>query len=183
MLNEETLLNLGIKREELEEVKTAEVGNIFDFGTEKCETLGVQYKNENGESVPVWLGSYGIGITRMVGVLVEKFNDDKGIIWPESVAPFKVHLLSLGEDPEVIKKASEVYENLKNAGVEVLFDDRVGLTAGEKFADADLLGMPYRAVVSLRSMKEVGGIELKKRTEEKGNIITIDKLLKICQKN
>ncbi len=183
VLNEETLLNLGIKREELEEVKTAEVGNIFDFGTEKCETLGVQYKNENGESVPVWLGSYGIGITRMVGVLVEKFNDDKGIIWPESVAPFKVHLLSLGEDPEVIKKASEVYENLKNAGVEVLFDDRVGLTAGEKFADADLLGMPYRAVVSLRSMKEVGGIELKKRTEEKGNIITIDKLLKICQKN
>lgn len=186
VLNDETLDNLGITKNDLEKVKTAEVGNIFNFGTEKCETLGVKYKNDKGEDIPVWLGSYGIGITRLVGVIVEKFSDEKGMIWPESVAPFKVHLLSLGEDVEVVKKANEVYENLKNSGIEVLFDDRAGLTPGEKFADCDLLGIPYRVVVSARSMKDPSvqagnGVEIKKRTEEKGKVVASEELLNLLK--
>ena len=128
------------------------------------------------------MGSYGIGLGRLIGTVVEVLSDDKGIVWPESIAPFAVHLLSLGEDETVLKEAEKAYESLKKAGIEVLFDDRSGMSAGEKFSDADLLGIPFRAVVSARSLKE-NGIELKKRTEEKGKIVTQDELIKICSKN
>jgi prolyl-tRNA synthetase len=124
------------------------------------------------------MGSYGIGLGRLMGTVVEVLSDDKGIIWPEAIAPFQIHLLSLGDDEAVLKKAKEIYEKLSEKNIEVLFDDREGLSAGEKFADADLIGIPYRAVVSLRSIKEEG-IELKKRTEEKGEIVSADELLKI----
>lgn len=178
VLNEETLTNLGITKEELEEVKTAEVANIFNFGTEKCETLGVEYKNEQGEAVPVWLGSYGIGITRLVGVLVEKFADERGIIWPESVAPFKVHLLDLSSENGGVKTAAEaLYKKLTERGIEVLFDDRV-LRAGEKFADSDLLGIPWRVVVSEKAAAS-GGVEIKKRSSEESRIVDEAELLKI----
>jgi prolyl-tRNA synthetase len=102
------------------------------------------------------------------------------MIWPESIAPFQIHLLSLGDDEGVLKEAGNVYEKLVKSGVEVLFDDRAGLSAGEKFAEADLIGIPYRAVVSLRSVKE-NGIELKKRNEEKGKIVNFEELLKILE--
>jgi prolyl-tRNA synthetase len=111
-----------------------------------------------------------------MGTVVETLSDDKGIIWPEAIAPFAVHLLALGEDESIVEEANKVYESLVKNKIEVLFDDRAGISAGEKFADADLLGMPYRAVVSARSMKE-GGVELKKRTEEKGKIVTEKELL------
>ena len=127
------------------------------------------------------MGCYGIGLSRLIGTIVEALADDKGIIWPETVAPFKVHLLVLGESETVLKEATKVYEKLQKANIEVLFDDRLEMSAGEKFADADLLGMPYRIVVSERSMKE-GGVELKKRNELKGKIISVDELLK-CLKN
>ena len=126
------------------------------------------------------MGCYGIGLSRLMGTVVEALADDKGIIWPESIAPFVVHLLALGEDEAVLAEAEKIYKNLVKAGVEVLFDDRVGISAGEKFSDADLLGMPYRAIVSARSIKE-NGIEIKKRTEEKGKIVLLDELLKILK--
>jgi len=162
VLNEETLSNLGITRDELEEVKTAEVGNIFNFGTEKCETLGVQYKNEAGETIPVWLGSYGIGVTRLMGVLVEKFADDKGIVWPKSVAPFDAHIIVIGgEDSEAMTEAIRLTAKLESSGLEVLLDDR-DRPAGEKFADADLYGIPTRIVISPKTLEE-GKLEVKDR--------------------
>jgi prolyl-tRNA synthetase len=159
VLNEETLTKLGITREDLVEVKTAEVGNIFNFGRQKASDVGLSYKNESGEEVPVWMGSYGVGVTRLVGVLVEKFADEKGIVWPSSVAPYQVHLVGLNSDDEAVRDFTEgVYANLLEKGVEVLFDDR-DARAGEKFADSDLLGMPYRVVVSKKT-KEEGKFEV-----------------------
>lgn len=152
VLNDETLKTLGVTRDELEEVSTAEVGNIFNFGVQKSEDLGLTYKNEEGKDIPVWMGSYGIGITRLMGLLVEKFADEKGIVWPESVAPFGVHLVSLANDnQDVIAEADELYRELTEAGVEVLYDDR-DARAGEKFADSDLIGIPLRVVVSEKTL-------------------------------
>lgn len=151
VLNDETLATLGVTREELEEVKTAEVGNIFNFGVQKSADLGLTYKNDKGEDIPVWMGSYGVGITRLMGLLAEKFGDDKGLVWPEAVAPFRVHLVSLGVEPSVIEEADELYRELTEAGVEVLYDDR-DVRAGEKFADSDLIGLPLRIVVSEKTV-------------------------------
>jgi prolyl-tRNA synthetase len=177
VLNDEVLGSLGLKRENLTEHKAIEVGNIFTYGKRYSEPLGLNFVDENGKSNPVFMGAYGIGLGRVMGTVVETLSDDKGIIWPEEIAPYSVHLLALGDDEAVMKEAEKVYENLEKAGVEVLFDDRSGLSAGEKFSDADLLGIPYRAVVSARSMKE-NGIELKKRTEEKGQVVSLDELIK-----
>ncbi|NNM83991.1 prolyl-tRNA synthetase [Candidatus Parcubacteria bacterium] len=147
VLTDEVLTQLGLKRDELEEVAAIEVGNIFDFGGVKSKQLGLYYKNKAGEDVPVHLGSYGIGITRLMGTIVELLADKKGMVWPESVAPFATHLVSLGkEGDEIAKTADALYEDLTRAGVEVLYDDR-DLRAGEKFAESDLLGIPKRIVV------------------------------------
>lgn len=162
------------------EKRGIEVGNIFQLGYHYTKLMsGANFTDSDGTPKPYYMGCYGIGIGRTLAAAVEKFNDVKGIIWPESIAPFQIHLLALGEDEEVLKEANKIYESLVKAGVEVLFDDRIGLSAGEKFSDADLLGIPFRAVVSARSLKE-NGIELKKRTEEKGKIVTLDEL---CLKN
>ncbi|MBP6904700.1 MAG: prolyl-tRNA synthetase [Candidatus Pacebacteria bacterium] len=176
VLNEETLKDLGIARDELEKVATAEVGNIFNFGTQKSEDTDFTFTNEAGEKQHVHLGSYGIGITRVMGVVVEKFADDKGIVWPASIAPFRVHLLVLGTNTATHIAAEEVYAQLQEKGIEVLFDDRIGVAPGEKFADADLLGMPLRVVVSDRSL-EKGGVEIKERTASEGRIVTTVELL------
>ncbi len=175
--NDETISLLNLKKENLVEKRAIEVGNIFSLGTKYSAPFDLKYKNETGEDKLVIMGSYGIGLGRLMGTVVEVLSDDKGIVWPESIAPFAVHLLALGDDEAVLAEANKIYESLSKAGVEVLFDDRAGLSAGEKFSDADLLGMPYRGVISVRSIKE-GGIELKKRTEEKGKIVSLDELLK-----
>ncbi len=175
--NEEVLAKLGIDKSKLVEHRAVEVGNIFTLGTRFSDALDLKYQTEDGEKKSVFMGSYGIGPGRLMGTIVETLSDDKGIIWPESVAPFHVHLLALGEDEEVAKSAESLYVYLKEKGVEVLFDDRKGMTAGEKFADADLLGMPYRVVVSTRSLKD-GGYEIKKRTEDKGKVVGKEDLLK-----
>lgn len=174
--NDENLEKYGFDKTKLKEEKAIEVGNIFPLGTKYSEALGLAYQDENGKKQKIIMGSYGIGLGRLLGTIVEVLSDDKGIIWPESVAPFTVHLLALGEDEEVKKEAERIYESLLEANVEVLFDDRADISAGEKFSDADLLGIPYRAVVSSRSIKD-GGIEFKKRTEEKGKIISLKELL------
>lgn len=159
VLTEETLSSLGVARDELEMVKTAEVGNIFNFGQQKAADLGLEVRNEAGDMMPLWMGSYGIGVTRLMGVLVEKFADEKGIVWPASVAPFAVHLVGLNlEDAAIRDWADGLYQNLTARGIEVLYDDR-DLRPGEKFADSDLLGIPYRIVVS-RKAKDEGLFEV-----------------------
>lgn len=175
VLDEKNLQSLGIKKEELKAVKTAEVGNIFNFGTQKSEEMDFSFLNEEGKKQYVHLGSYGIGITRVMGVIVEKSNDERGIIWPEAVAPFKVHLVGLDlQDSAVKKQAEDVYQSLQDHGVEVLYDDREEVTAGTKFADYDLIGIPYRLVVSKKSG---GQIEMKKRAEKDSTMISFDDLI------
>jgi prolyl-tRNA synthetase len=181
VLNEETLKQLGISRDELTEVKTAEVGNIFNFGRQKAEELSLDYKSETGDDVAVWMGSYGIGITRLIGVLVEKFADDKGIVWPASVAPFLVHLVGLNSDDAEIKDyADGLYTSLKDNGIEVLYDDRT-VRPGEKFADSDLLGMPYRVVVSKKT-KEEGVLEVVNRATGEVTYMTEEELFATLSK-
>ena len=180
-VNEEVLddatSELGISKDELAPVKTAEVGNIFKFGTEKGEQMNVTYKDVDGEDKPIYLASYGVGITRVMGVLVEKFADDKGLVWPESVAPFKVHLVGLNlEDGEVKDWAEGVYASFKDVGVEVLFDDRIEARAGEKFSDSDLLGMPYRVVASKKG-KESGQFEVVTRATGEVRQLSEEELL------
>ncbi len=172
--DDKTLADLGVKREDLKKVKTAEVGNIFNFGTEKSEKTDFSFTNEKGEKQYVHLGSYGIGVTRVMGVIVEKFADDKGIVWPENIAPFKLYLARLGEDAEVVAAADKLYEELQSAGVEVLYDDR-DARAGEKFADADLMGIPHRVVVSAKTVA-AGTFEYKKRTDTDSSNLDQDAL-------
>lgn len=175
VLDDENLEKLGIAREDLEEVSSTEVGNIFNFGTEKSEQMDFSFTDKNGERQFVHLGSYGIGITRLMGVIVEKFADDRGIVWPESVAPFQVHLIGITNNELRIKeKANDVYKKLLNAGIEVLYDDRDDVSAGQKFADADLIGIPVRLVVSPKTGEK---IEFKKRTERETQLVNLDELL------
>lgn len=175
---DEVIENLGLEKGKLVEQRAAEVGNIFTLGTRYTKAHKFTYKNEKGEEIEPIMGCYGIGPGRLMGTIVETLSDDKGIIWPESVAPFAAHLLLLGEDEAVAEEAEKVYAELEKSGVEVLFDDRKDVSAGEKFADADLLGIPTRVVVSKRSLEEKG-VEVKKRTEEKGQIIPVSELVKL----
>jgi prolyl-tRNA synthetase len=157
---------LGIEREELEEVKAVEVGNIFNFGDTKSKQLGLLFRDEAGNEKPVILGSYGIGITRVMGTIVELFADEKGLIWPEAIAPFKVHLVSLGRDGDAVAKTADaLYKELEAKGTEVLYDDR-DLRAGEKFAESDLLGIPWRVVVG-KEATETGLFEVVERASGK----------------
>jgi prolyl-tRNA synthetase len=159
---DEILTQLGLIKENLIEKKSIETGNIFHLGTKFSESLGLSFMNEKEEKQPVYMGSYGLGPTRLMGTLVEVLSDDKGIVWPESVAPFRVHLLSLGTN----EKSEEIYETLTASGIEVLYDDR-DKGAGEKFADADLIGIPYQVIVGKRSL-ESGKAEVKNRAT--GNV-------------
>lgn len=154
-----------------------EVGNIFPLETKYTDALGLNYKDETGNTQSIIMGCYGIGVSRVFGVLVEIFADDRGIIWPQSVAPFTVHLLRLGKNESVISQADQLYQILTDAGIEVLYDDR-DAGNGEKFADADLIGIPYRIVVSEKSLA-AGGVEVKKRNETQGNIVSINKVFTI----
>lgn len=163
--------------------KGIEVGNIFRFGTVYSEKMGVYFTGKDGAKKPVHLASYGIGITRLIGTLVEIFHDERGIIWPKPVAPYQVQLLVIGEKKEVTSFANDVYEKLGKAGIEVLYDDRVDVSAGEKFADCDLIGIPVRLVVSdktlrLRSGQAGDKIEWKKRGSDKTEILDFDEALK-----
>jgi prolyl-tRNA synthetase len=149
-INEEVIddavAELGINRDELEPVKTAETGNIFNFGTQKTDEMGLYYTAADGSRQSLHIGSYGIGITRAMGVIAEKLSDEKGLVWPESIAPYKVYLVSIGA---VGEQASALYDALQAAGITVLYDDR-DERPGAKFADAELIGLPYRVTISER---------------------------------
>lgn len=172
VLQDDVLKQLGVSRDELEKATSIEVGNIFDFGGVKSEQLGLFYKDETGKNVSVHLGSYGIGITRLMGTVVEVMADEKGIVWPEAIAPFTVHLVSLGQPGDEVSKAADaLYADLQKAGVEVLYDDR-DARAGEKFADSDLIGIPTRIVVGKKTLesgeyevvdRKTGAVEKKSR--------------------
>jgi prolyl-tRNA synthetase len=169
-----------INRNELEQVKTAEVGNIFNFGSQKADELGLKFIDEKDNQASVFMGSYGIGITRVMGVLAEKMADDKGLVWPVAVAPYKVYLVRLGEETDVVEAADKLYQELTEAGVSVLYDDREA-RAGEKFADADLLGIPWRVVVSSKTLQQKN-IEIKGRTEAEARFISVEELKKQFEK-
>lgn len=166
-INEEVLADadlseLGISEGELEKRKSIEVGNIFSLGTKFSEAIGLNFKDEAGESKPVIMGSYGIGPARSMGTVVDLLSDEKGIVWPLSIAPFTVHLVALNTDSDEIRDwADGVYANLKAQGISVLYDDR-DVRAGEKFADSDLIGIPYRLVVSSKH-KDADTIEIVNR--------------------
>ncbi len=135
----------------LAEARASEVGNIFDLGKKYARDFSFTFKNAAGEAVEPIMGCFGIGITRLMGVIVEAHADDRGLVWPESVAPFAVHLVRLGEREEVVRAADALYDALLTQGIDVLYDDR-DLRAGEKFADSDLIGIPRRVIVSERSL-------------------------------
>lgn len=176
-VNEEVLDDateeLGINKDELEPVTSAEVGNIFKFGTEKSEKMGIYYTDHEGKNQPIYLASYGIGITRVMGVIAEKMSDEKGLVWPEAIAPYTVYLVSLGNDGS--KKADEFYDTLQQAGIEVLYDDR-DERAGTKFADAELLGIPYRITVSDRAI-EAGEYEFTVRASGETKALTLEQIV------
>lgn len=178
-VNEEVLddavAELGIDKSELEKVKSAEVGNIFNFGTEKSEQMGIYVTGADGKEQPIYLASYGIGITRVMGVIVEKFADEHGIVWPANVAPYKLYLVRIGQSDEVVAEADKLYQTLQDKGIEVLYDDR-DARPGEKFADADLLGIPHRVVVSEKTM-QAGKLEYKARAEATSEAIEVEALL------
>jgi prolyl-tRNA synthetase len=165
VLTDEVIAELGLDKDKLVEEKSIEVGNIFKLGTRFSEPLGLSYVDEAGETKPVIMGSYGIGPGRLMGTIVEALSDAKGIVWPREVSPFEVHIVSLGIDNEEIRKASDsLYEMLTSAGIDTLYDDRTEKSAGEKLADADLIGIPVRLVVSARTL-ESASVEMKKRAE------------------
>lgn len=163
---DEAVAELGVDRNELEKVKTAEVGNIFNFGTQKSEEMKLVFTGEDGQRHYAYMGSYGIGITRVMGVIVEKFADEKGLVWTENIAPFKLQLVAIGERGSEL--ANQLYSTLMKAGVEVLYDDRAE-RPGVKFADAELMGMPWRVTISDRGI-DSGEFELTSR--QSGETVT-----------
>ncbi|MCR4311779.1 MAG: His/Gly/Thr/Pro-type tRNA ligase C-terminal domain-containing protein [Candidatus Uhrbacteria bacterium] len=157
--------------------KGIEVGNIFDLTDRFSKAFDFTVTDENGEVKPIIMGCYGIGVSRLVGTIVEASHDDKGIIWPKSVAPFHVHLVSLSsKKPEVAERvqaeAKRLYDELQDAGLEVMWDDREGVSAGEKFANADLIGLPLRLVVSEKTLT-AETIEWKERTATEATMVPV----------
>ncbi|MGH7241121.1 MAG: proline--tRNA ligase, partial [Candidatus Saccharimonadales bacterium] len=175
---DEVLEQLGVQKDELIEKTAVEVGNIFTLGTRFSEPLGLTYTDEQGTQHPVFMGSYGIGPSRLVGLLAEHFADEKGLVWPEAVAPAKVYLARLGTETEVVRAADALYNELTKQGIGVLYDDREEARPGEKFADADLMGIPYRVVVSAKTVAS-NSYEVKRRTSADTELVNQTQLLKI----
>ena len=167
--NDEVLADLGVSGEKFEETTAAEVGNIFKLKFKYSEPLGLSFSDENNNTQTVYMGCYGIGISRVMGVIAEKFADEKGLVWPEAVAPFRAQLIGIGDAGT--NAAEEFYAKHEN---EILFDDR-NIRPGEKFADAELMGMPYRIVTSDKTLAE-NAAEVTKRSTGESQMIAIDKL-------
>ena len=171
--NDEVLAELGLSSDELEEVTAVEVGNIFTLGTRFSEPMELRYTDENGDSQLVFMGSYGIGPSRLMGVIAEHFADDKGLVWPENIAPAKVYLVAIGDAGTA--KADELYQELTDKGITVIYDDR-DERPGQKFADSELMGIPYRVTVSDRTI-EAGKYEVTTRKSGEQELLTPEELL------
>ena len=174
---EDAVAELGVNKHELEKVKTAEVGNIFNFGTQKTDEMGLYITDAGGQRQSIYMGSYGIGITRVMGVIAEKMSDDKGLVWPENIAPFKVHVVAIGDKGQEL--ASTLYTELAEKGVEVLLDDRAE-RPGVKFADAELMGLPWRITIGERAIDSDGLFELTERATGETKKLDYQQLLRFC---
>lgn len=172
----------------LRKEKAIEVGNIFKLKTKYSTPFNLKYKDEKGNEKDVIMGCYGMGLNRLIGAIVEIYHDEKGIIWPEAVAPFKAHLLHIGKSSKSLRFGEKIYQNLsaygrstegrQKAGIEILYDDRKEATAGEKFNDADLIGIPYRLVISEKTGDK---IEIKKRSEKKSKLISEKEVVRLLK--
>lgn len=181
-INEELLEDKGALKEsglEGKELKTesaSEVGNIFSLGTKYSEPLGATFSDDLGKQHPMIMGCYGIGVSRLMGVLAEYFSDDKGLVWPEAVAPAKVHLVQIGTSENIVKTAEKTYNELQAAGISVLYDDR-DISVGTKFKDADLIGCPIRVTLSEKTLEKTQA-EVQKRTESEATFVPLGELIK-----
>jgi prolyl-tRNA synthetase len=155
--------------------RAIELGHCFKLGTRYSEAVGVTFQDENGAACPVVMGSYGIGLERLMAAIIETHHDEFGIIWPRSVAPFDVHIVTLGREPEITAAAEPLYHDLRAAGFDVLLDDRAE-SPGVKFADADLIGVPLRLTVSKKSLAN-GSIEVKWRAEKDRSLVPQDEII------
>jgi prolyl-tRNA synthetase len=176
VLTDEVLQELDLKREDLEEVKAIEVGNIFSLGTKFSTPFDVSVVDEHGEKITTIMGCYGIGISRVMGTIAEMMSDEKGIVWPKEIAPYRVYLAALGGSDAVEQAANEIYTHLTDAGISVIYDDRKDVSAGGKFADADLLGIPYRVVISEKTIA-AQKFEIKERTGEKTDLLSLEDVI------
>jgi len=181
--SEELLKDFDLNKDDLnlKETRAVEVGDIYSLGEKYSKALGLVYTDKNGEKKPVFMGSYGIGVPRLMGTIVEVFNDERGIIWPEVVAPYKVIIVELSskdedKNKEIHKTSEKIYQDLQDAGVEVIYDDREDKSPGEKFAEVDLMGISWRVVISEKTLAE-DKIELKNRKEKDVKLINSSKLL------
>jgi len=162
-------------KEKYQVYRASEVGNIFPLYTKFTEAFNYHFVDQDGKEKPIYMGCYGIGSSRIMGIIIEKHHDNHGIIWPESVAPFQVHLIGLDmKDKNISSKVHQVYQVLKEKNIEVLFDDREEVSAGEKFADADLIGISVRLVVSIRTKEKV---EYKRRGENKTSLMELKEVI------
>jgi prolyl-tRNA synthetase len=173
----ENLAKLGLVKEDLVEKRSVEVGNIFPLESKYTDALDVYFTDEKGEKQSIIAGSYGIGVSRLVGMIAEHFADNKGLVWPLNIAPAKVYLVRIGDSDDTIKAADELYQRLQEAKIETLYDDRA-MRPGEKFGDADLLGIPYRVVISDKTIA-AGQLEVKERTAAETKMLSEDELFNI----
>lgn len=172
-----TLRELGVSdKNALEEVKAIEVGNIFKLSTRFPDAFNAHFSDTTGAAQKIHMGCYGIGPSRLLGTIAECLSDERGLIWPEAIAPYAVHLVSLARAEEEIAAVDAVYAKLGAAGVDVLYDDRHQLQAGEKLADADLIGIPHRLVVSKKTLAQ-NSIEWKPRTAAAAQLVTTEQFL------
>lgn len=169
---DENLVKMGLNKSELVEKRGVEVGNIFPLETKYTDALDVYYTDESGVKQSIIMGCYGIGISRLMGLIAEHFSDDKGLVWSENIAPFQVYLVQIGD---ISDDAQNVYDGLGAGGLEVLWDDR-DERPGAKFADADLMGIPHRVVVS-QKLVEQGKIEYKSRISDTVELLTLEELV------
>jgi prolyl-tRNA synthetase len=175
--DDKNMKKIGLNKKDLVEKRGVEVGNIFPLESKYSDGLDLYYVDENGQRQSIIMGCYGIGISRLVGLLAEHFADDKGLVWPENIAPAKVYLARLGDSAVTVKYADKLYKRLMNKGVETLYDDR-DMRPGEKFADADLMGIPHRIVISDKTIA-ADKVEYKQRTDGDAKLISEEEFLEI----
>jgi len=167
-------------RGRLEKKNSIEVGHIFYLGTKYSKAMSANFKDQDGKEKPILMGCYGIGLPRLMATIVEIHHDEKGMIWPKEVAPFQLHLIKIENSPKVKLATEKLYNDLTKETIEVLYDDRLDKSAGEKFADCDLIGIPMRLVISERTLKQ-NCAELKRRSAKKTKLIKINEVKKYFQ--
>jgi prolyl-tRNA synthetase len=174
--SDEVIADLGLDKDSLEKVRASEVGNIFNLGTSKSQPLDLYFVDEDDVRKPVIMGSYGIGPARVMGVVVELFSDERGLVWPKTIAPAQVHIVRIGDNEAVVQAADKVYADLSESKIEVLYDDR-DASAGAKFADADLIGVPLRLTISPKTLEQ-HSVELKNRTQDSHKLVKLADIAK-----